>query len=786
MTSRSTTGDPYVYNVQRWLNSNYGQYVESGRFNLVQENGVTGWATINALIRALQIELGIQVTADNFGSGTVSAFNTAYPTGIHQQADDDETENKIYGIIQGALLCKGYATGVNTPTLHFYNGTGNAIKKLKEHAGIDFSTSTVTLNIMKALLSMNYYYTYDTSEKSRNIQKIQRYLNGNYENYIGLRPCDGVYSRETSGALILAFQAEEGMPTNVANGNFGPSTRRCCPTIPYNNVEKNYSNVVYNSTQISKFIKLLNMGLYVNGIGNGNFDDGYRSGFVSEFQTKYGLESTGICDLTTWASIFISCGDTSRSAIACDCATILTAEKAQTLYQNGYRYVGRYLSGIIANGQSKALSREELNIAFDAGLRIFPIYQNGATTVSYFDEKQALIDAESALYYANKLGIPIGTTIYFAVDCDPQDYQITSNIIPYFNTLSDCLSSYEIGIYGTRNVCSRVSNLGYAQKSFVSDMSTGYSGNLGFAIPENWAFDQFATVTIGTGDGRIEIDKDGFSGRDLGINSLMKEPLSKVIDNIEKIYNKAFDYTNGNVSLSNKLTLQYLRKNEYNNVLWSTVAGNIDSDFCDIIDELYPNLNFTLYDPASEKNNIRVKYNLSHLAATLNAILYEYNDQNLDELSNLYAGWAGDTLSFTKYISIADDNGNSNLLQWAQEHICSDDYGSNFMLEDYIADIDAINIASLINSGYSFPVAFTSYFVNPIADEPTYAELRTNRWLNGAGTYYLDEICETLKADELRIFSNLLAKSDDVKPEYISIAYDAFKHFAYSEYANGR
>lgn len=94
MTSRSTTWDPYVYNVQRWLNSNYGQYVESGRFNLVQENGVNGWPTINALIRALQIELGIQVTADNFGNGTVSAFNAAYPTGIHQQADNDETEKK--------------------------------------------------------------------------------------------------------------------------------------------------------------------------------------------------------------------------------------------------------------------------------------------------------------------------------------------------------------------------------------------------------------------------------------------------------------------------------------------------------------------------------------------------------------------------------------------------------------------------------------------------------------------------------------------------------------------
>ena len=177
--------------------------------SIVEENGKTGWPTIYALIRALQIELGIQVTADNFGNGTINAFKAKYPTGIHQQADGDETEDKVYGIIQGALLCKGYATGVSTPTLHFYNGTGNAIKQMKEDAGIDSSSSTVTLNIMKALLSMDYFYSYDTSAKTQNIQAIQRFLNANYESYIGLTPCDGVYGRGTNKALIFALQKME-------------------------------------------------------------------------------------------------------------------------------------------------------------------------------------------------------------------------------------------------------------------------------------------------------------------------------------------------------------------------------------------------------------------------------------------------------------------------------------------------------------------------------------------------------------------------------------------------
>ena len=55
-------------------------------------------------------------------------------------------------------------------------------------------------------------------------------------------------------------------------------------------------------------------------------------------------------------------------------------------------------------------------------------------------------------------------------------------------------------------------------------MSTGFSGNLGFKIPDNWAFSQFANLegsnALGTGDGRIEIDKNAFSGRDQGVSML--------------------------------------------------------------------------------------------------------------------------------------------------------------------------------------------------------------------------------------------------------------------------
>ena len=63
---------------------------------------------------------------------------------------------------------------------------------------------------------------------------------------------------------------------------------------------------------------------------------------------------------------------------------------------------------------------------------------------------------------------------------DIYDYQIDSNIIPYFKGINETIDSrYSVGIYASRNVCTRVANVGYSISSFVSDMSTGFSGNLG-------------------------------------------------------------------------------------------------------------------------------------------------------------------------------------------------------------------------------------------------------------------------------------------------------------------
>ena len=140
-----------VLHTQKWLNETYG---DDERYNSIEENGRTGWPTIYALTRALQIELGIENTADSFGPTTRSRY-----TPLKKKSGN----NNQFGILQGALWCKGYDPG------HYYS-EGNdgfscvfdekvekAVIRLKKDAGMLDPDGVVTTNIMSALLSMDAF-----------------------------------------------------------------------------------------------------------------------------------------------------------------------------------------------------------------------------------------------------------------------------------------------------------------------------------------------------------------------------------------------------------------------------------------------------------------------------------------------------------------------------------------------------------------------------------------------------------------------------------------------------
>ncbi len=536
-------GDPMVYLTQVWLNQQYGDV--SG-FGSVTENGKTGYDTVNGLLRALQHELGITALANSFGPATTEK----YSQNILCRADG--VTNKMYAILQGALWCKGYNPGYKLYMTSdgravydevFDDTVENAVINLKRDMGFISPDGTVTVDVMKALMSMDSF----KNVGNIGIYQLQQSLNRKYGDYIGIIACDGIYSRSTQTALIKCLQAVEGLSPADATGNFGNTTKALCPDIPYTNSAKKQDGTPYSAQDIADATEILKCALTANGYGNWEIDGQFTDKTAEDiraFQKDLALEVTGRADIATWMSLLTSHGDTTRPALAADCMTKLDAEKAKALFDNGYRYVGRYLTV-----DSKAITKQEAQTIFDAGLKFFPIYQTSADKYDYFTAAKGTEDAKKAADAAKNLGLPLGTVIYFAVDFDPTDVQITNAVIPYFESLNAEMSGYKIGVYGTRNVCTKVSDNGYAVYSFVADMSSGYSGNLGFKMPKNWAFDQFATVNVGG----FAIDKNAYSGRDACVGALTEYyDTAKIFTDVKAKgwYKKAVDYSYNNGFIS--------------------------------------------------------------------------------------------------------------------------------------------------------------------------------------------------------------------------------------------
>lgn len=520
--------DTRVLDAQKWVNKNY-----KGKkgFTPVPEDGRPGTVIMETLVVAFQIELGIENPTGYFGNATATAYNKH----ILKYGDQDSDKNLVR-ILQHALFCKGYnPTAVSG---YFGDETLKAVKKVQTDAGLSSSNigNTIPAKVMKQILTSDalvLVYGGDTI-----IRSIQQRLNRDYSDMFDLISCDGRYNAQTNEALIYAFQIEGGMDKKTANGNFGPMTQDIAR-----------AHVLSVGSKDEALVLLAKYALYINGVRHSNvnpfdcssngtfspvFDDTMESK-VKAFQKFCGmLKNDGKIDISVWMSLMVSTGYPKRDVLACDTSTQLTATKAKRIYANDFRIVGRYLTGRTLSGP-KFLTREELTMLFNQGLSVFAIYQDETqyyhehldetTTVNYYNHEQGYNDAEKAVKAAEELGIPYGETIFFAVDYDFNNKQTTNMIIPHFTGINDYMrkngNKYNVGCYGPRNICTRVSNCGYAKWSFISDMSTGFSGNKGFILPDNWVFDQIREYTQGAADGGFALDCVATSGKYNGFKSIV-------------------------------------------------------------------------------------------------------------------------------------------------------------------------------------------------------------------------------------------------------------------------
>lgn len=727
-----------VQKTQRYLNTTYRN---NPGYNIIAEDGLTGWATIYALTRALQIELGLPSPANNFGNATVAAFEQRYPNGIEQQSSN----SRVHAIIQGALWCKGYSTGTYNITESFDSGMASAIISLKTHAGLENPDSTVTLNVMKGLLSMDQYQIVNSG--SSTIQNIQRRLNRRYERFIGIIPCDGLYGREMNKALIIALQVLVGAGPD---GIFGNETKEYCPVLPDDiGIRLSYT-LAEDAIYLVKYALCCNG--YIVSISDAQWDTDLET-VLRTFQSDMMLTVTGKADIDTWMSLLISKGNPDRVCTACDTRFEITLSRAAELKSKGYQIVGRYLTG----GDFKELREDEPQRILDNGLYFFPIFQEAPAlnTILYYTKKNGKTDAEKAVRAARKFRVPEGNVIYFAVDTDATSVQITDYVMPYFAELNNNMdTAYKIGVYGTRNVCTQLYKAGYAEASFVSDMSTGYSGNMGFKISPNWNFDQYAEISMETTvDGSWAIDKDAYSGRfspvmllDEYIYEQPAKPvrtdanrvgsLTGMLELIEKLedlyvawYTPQYDaapnvvpYLSAQV-LAKGIT-NFLRSGVYNDIKWKIMLGASDEGFINYVkekdSELYGNLyNYMIYEQYGGyivSDGYGGFINLKHMAAVAEGYF------TASPAPDKWYGWIGDLVSVIQDAERYVDLNKCSYRQAADKVVGDDEYSLSYV--DICADADAIKIAELIQMSssrtHSFSEALRDYYSNYVDNRILY------------------------------------------------------------------
>lgn len=741
--------DEMVLRTQKWLNRTYGG--RAGYGDNIPENGLTGWTTIYALTRALQIELGITTTANNFGPSTIARFNSRFPNGVQQQSYDDETEDNIYGIIQGACWCKGYSTGASDITRHFFGGTGGAIQLLKSNAGCSDTSSTVTLNVMKALLSMDQFQlVYGGSSK---IQQIQRELNNKYEAYIGLSPCDGYYGREMNLAMIKVLQAIEGYSVEDATGNFGSGTKAKLPIVP--------SNGQLSTQKEEQSIKLIRYALCCNGydisVDSGVWDSTLTN-TIKEFQKDMCINQVEKCDVNTWMALLLSTGNPSRDSIACDTRFEITDSRLNYLKNDGFQIVGRYLTG----GDFKELRYGEPSRIINHGMKFFPIFQESGADLTYFTASRGKQDAKKAVKVARSHGIPAQNIIYFAVDCDPTDPEISQYILPYFKAISENIGiSYKVGVYGTRNVCTQVMNNNYAVTCFVSNMSTGYSGNMGFKMPANWNFDQFIEYRgINTGDAEnMDLDKDAYSGKFPVVEAVYDNILNYIlkIRELETLYVQYKASKNENCSKQELILgiTNFLRNFKYGDVIWyAATLTPIDNNFINYVKSNNMNLYNALAEYASS-DDIALSdvfgglVDIGHLAATVEGYL------SSTLAPDFWFGWGGDLSTLMRDVKDRQEKEGGNYVEIAKRLIGQS--GSSFHYADMCTDADGIKISKMLSatSNASHPVSdvLNHYFLNE-------AELRISYYLMDLDnvSLQLDNLKEIIARKMSGAFENTILK----------------------------
>ena len=163
-------------------------------------------------------------------------------------------------------------------------------------------------------------------------------------------------------------------------------------------------------------------------------------------------------------------------------------------------------------------------------------------------------------------------------------------------------------------------------------------------------------------------------------------------------------------------------------------------------------------------------------------VFIDTENEGLDLFIDLYSGWMGDLTTFAKDIETGKPS-NKSYQEYANERLFQP--GTSFSMEDYIADIDGINLARSLLSNTSMKItdAFYNYFMNAENGE-TYSSTRTALWIiRTYGNYSaFKEQSDYLNQDVVPVstFRLLLNKSSTISKDAYTAAHNAFNDYVRS------
>jgi peptidoglycan hydrolase-like protein with peptidoglycan-binding domain len=703
--------DPMVLEAQHWVNNTYKDvrgYVPCAT------DGSTGWQTVLSLTQALQHELGISPVVQNFGDGTLNAVYA------HRLLPGAEPNKDIVRIYNYALWCKGYTGSVFAEK---WDSTAeNSLGMLYEDMGVaGHHNWWLWARVTRALLRMDQFRRVPGG--SATTRAVQQYLNRTYvAGYVvpamGLVPCDGSYARETQKGLLMAIQYEIGLPTSTISGYFGPGTTAA---LKQHVLKKGDTGKL---AYLFKAACWFNSPTYDGGApvtfpwedGKAEFTAATES-WLRVFQefTQNGIHGMGT--FQTWAELLISKGDETRPGTGSDTAETITAAKAAAMRAKGFSAVGRYLDEHLPPGDpyyiGKALRPGEAQTIIDSGLKLIPLFQYNATQLFNFTRPKGYEQGLIAHSKAKEHGIPPGACIYFAVDYDAQDHEIPS-IIEYFKGVREGLAErgahYDFGVYGTRNVCARVSDATGARWSFVAGMSFEYSGNMGFPLPPNWSLNQIyeynpeADPPTGFTDGTIApmgLDKNIWrTGADPAVSRLhvderYEDMIAQVhhVERIEAAYDE-FKQSNAVHYGKRDYVMMYFRHLKYTELHWRAATGIVDPAWIDFLDSKNLRLDIPYRWPNDPVAHSAVDF--QHVMASCQGMLWNYPTSDDGTLGD-GTGWLGDLIAlFAEWRNDYEDLGGA---EFCRLYLANPGRSSALGEQDLRADADAYNLAKLLRDG---------------------------------------------------------------------------------------